>query len=803
MSLDRLLKEIRESEPEAAAAAEAAARVKARLFPPAAAPGAIKGCPDFRALIPPHLAGSLDPGRRMLVEVHLRECVHCRRVLAEIRDGSRVPVELRQRQPVRRLPTQWAIAATVVLVAGIGYLGYRQLAGSGRLTGPRATVEFVGGELDRVETSALTALAPGAEIGENERVRTAKNSTALLRLADGSRIELNQRAEISVSRDEGGATIHLALGNIIVQAAKQLHGTLRVSTADCNISVKGTVFSVNAGTKGSRVAVAEGTVWVDHGPSHDVLHKGDETSTAPDMAPVAVREEFEWSRNSAQYLALLGEFDRLKQQIALIPSPGLRHESALMAYLPADIVAVAAVPNVGQTLGEASRIFHQRLEHEGPLANWWNQIPIARRRNFETTIAQLETAGTYLGNEIVIAGIAGPQPSPVILAQLKRPGFDTYLKAQLPPAAFDGHMRFDNGLFVAASNPADLDRIAAESGFPASPLYRQIAPLYRQGAGWLFAADLSRLSPERGLASHFDGARFVVAESRTIGANTENHAAVTFSHRRQGVAAWLASPGPMGSLDFVSPDAAFAASMLLRNPALIADDLNSLLGAKSAELAAAFAGEVTIALDGQLLPVPSWKIAAEVNDPDRLRALIAKMIDELNAGPNEKTGILTLTQSEINGLTFYRLKCEKLPWEADWTFPGEYWVAAANHELLVRALQNRETGYTLPKSAIFRAQLPHDASADFSAVIYHNLGPTLTPIYHLFGGNEANSRLPQIDMTPGAICFWAAPDRIDAASMGGIFGMKLESILALQGLGPLKILRNTVQLPDTRERRIK
>jgi hypothetical protein len=800
MNLDPVLKEIRAAEPTETEIAEAAARVKARLFPPASASvsapaAAIRGCGDFRALLPSYLLGSLDADRRMLVEVHVRECVGCRKALSDLRTGARNVVEFQPRKSASRIPGAWAIAAAVVLTAGLGIVGYRELAGVGN--GPRATVESVEGNFYKVEAASLTPLAPGAALNEYERVRTAKNSTAVVRLSDGSRIELNQRAEISVSRSKGGSVIHLALGNIIVEAAKQHDGTLQVATADCNVSVKGTIFSVNAGTKGSRVAVVEGTVWVDHGPTHNVLHRGDETSTAPDMSAAPVREEFEWSRNSTQYLALLGEFDSLKKRIDALPVPGLRHESALMGYLPADLAAVAAIPNVGDTLSQASKIFHERLQQSGPLAAWWSNVPAANRRNFERTISQLETASTYLGNEIVVAGIAGEKPSPVIVAELKRPGFDAYLKAQLPPEVFNGHMRFDNGLFVAAANPSDLDRIGSTDDFVKAALYRQIAPLYKQGAGWLLGADLARLNPHgRGP----DDARFIVAESRTVGENTENHASVTFAHNRQGVASWLAAPGPMGTLDFVSPDAAFSATMLLKNPALIADDITSLLHAETksappAELAGAFAGEVTIALDGPLLPAPSWKIAAEVNSPDRLEKAIAKMVDAYDAEPGERTGVLTLTQSEADGRTYYRLQAEKLPWEADWTFAGEYWIAAANRELLVRSLQNRDTGYTLPKSALFRAQLPHDATADFSAVIFHNLGPTVGPLYNLFGGNRSDSKLPRLDMKPGAICFWAAPDRIDAATMGGIFGMNIESLLAMQGMGPLGVLRGMVPLP--------
>src|SRR5271167_2761167 len=155
---------------------------------------------------------------------------------------------------------------------------------------------------------------------------------------------MNQRAQVYVTRSWTGSTVHLSLGSIIVAAAKQRSGELQVATADCNVAVKGTVFSVDAGTKGSRVAVAEGTVWVDHGTQHDVLHKGDQTSTAPDMTPAPIAQEFNWSRHSADYLTLLGDLTAVSHEIAAIPAAGLRYQSALMSYLPADTVAVAAIP---------------------------------------------------------------------------------------------------------------------------------------------------------------------------------------------------------------------------------------------------------------------------------------------------------------------------------------------------------------------------------------------------------------------------------------------------------------------------
>jgi hypothetical protein len=808
-NVSQVLSEIRAQEPTAAEIDQAAARVRQRLFQTEvsdeAPSSAIRDCHGFTSIMPASLAGSLDSGRQLLLDAHVRECPSCRRAMDTLRHGaSRVVVMPAPARP-RINYTVFAAAAAVVLVAGLGayWAVYEFPALQG---GPRATVEQIQGVLYRVNGGSLVPLASGAQLGENDAVRTAKNSTAILRLNDGSKVEVNQRAQIYVTRGWTGSTVHLALGSIIVAAAKQRRGSLQVVTSDCDVSVKGTVFSVDAGTRGSRVAVAEGTVWVDHGKQHDVLHRGDQTSTAAGMTPAPLADQFSWSPNSDRYMALLGDLASVSRQINAIPAQGLRYQSTLMSHLPANTVAVAAIPNIGSTISEGLTIFHAKLAEKGALADWWNSLNALQRQNLEHTIQQITTVSQYLGSEIVIY-TTGFKTTPVVMAEEVKPGLDTYLRGEVP-ADFYAHMRFDNNLFVVSDQP-----VSTAGGFTSTALYQKMAPEYQQGAGWVFAADATAIAPEMPSVTGLQDVHYVIATSRTSGNQpTDNHASVIFSQNRTGFASWLAQPGPMGSLSFVSPDAGIAVSALLKNPKSIVDDvLNRMLSDASdsltvSDLSSAFGGEVTIALDGPVMPVPSWKLIAEVYDPSRIQSAFTRAAEEYDAHADNvaRTGQLRLTQSDADNMTSYTLKFDKLPWEADWTYVDGYWVVAATHELLSRSIQNRQVGNTLPRSETFQAQLSRDRNADFSAIVYHNLGQTLAPIAGLLGGlNLSAGQQKALDTLKagdkaGLISFWAQPDRIDVATRGTVFGMDMSSLLAMQTGGFRGMLQSTRGLVPVR-----
>ena len=145
-----------------------------------------------------------------------------------------------------------------------------------RGTEVEAAVLSAEGTLYLVSGRGGEALLPGRSIRENQEIRTAKGSSAVIRIVDSSTIEMNQRTSLWVSKGWRDTTLHLQRGNIIVRAATQGRGRLNVATRDCLVSVKGTIFAVDEGIKGSRVSVIQGEVEVEQGRKTKLLHPGEQ-----------------------------------------------------------------------------------------------------------------------------------------------------------------------------------------------------------------------------------------------------------------------------------------------------------------------------------------------------------------------------------------------------------------------------------------------------------------------------------------------------------------------------------------------
>jgi len=828
--LDQSIAGIRAEEMDPAVVQQAAARVWTKLSQEARV---LRTCDDFRALIPAYRSKQLPDAQAWLFDDHVHSCAACRNALEAARSGKIAEMKPRVKAHWALTPqSKWAMAAALAIGIGIGSWQMRDNL-LPTPAGARGTVESVNGFLYRVSDSGSTPLVAGAELSDREEILTARGSSAMVRLADGSLVEMRERSGLSLSRKRSGMTIRLARGSVIVQAAKQRDGHLYVATNDCLVSVKGTVFAVDSGLKGSRVAVLQGVVQVDEANQKKLLHPGEQLSTSDAMAPAPIKDEIDWSRDVNQHLALLGEFTAIQKQLEQMPGPGLRYSSALLPLVPDGTVLYVAIPNIGGMVGNAQQIFQDRLNESQALSNWWNsQHDQAKLTQLLSTV---QAFSSYLGNEVVFTVAetsAGQYGAPLVMAQVTASGFQQYLQQQvsqiaggasltiftdpstLPtsPATNGAYVLLMNGIVAVSPDPANLRAVAAliqqpgSGAFAQSAFYQQIAAAYQAGAEWLVCVDMEQILPQSVGTSEKPGmlhqlgvsdVQHLLVERKEMNGKTENRAVMTFSHQRRGIAAWLAAPAPMGAIGFVSPDASFVASFVVIQPQAALQELFNALQSVDPnftsqeaqfesetgisvlnDLAAPLGGDIAFALDGPVLPMPSWKFAIEVYNPVLPQNTIQTLVTKANQ--MNSNAALSLTQSQVSGRTYYTLQSTKSTLSINYTFVDGYLVAAASQALLTQSISQHAAGITLTRSAAFKSLLAPDGQSNFSALVYQNLGPVLNS---LAGGLEAVApgqkdtiAALKANAAPSLVYAYGQPDRIELASSGSFFGFNLDSV---------------------------
>ncbi|MEW6736464.1 MAG: FecR domain-containing protein [Acidobacteriota bacterium] len=813
----------------------------------------INSCADFQSLIPAYLNQELSPARVILLEDHTRECLNCRKTLKQARTGkpSQLPAQQKQTSDFPYARTlKWAVAAVFVICFGLAIPTLmRYFNRPAQFV--HITVQSANGGVYRVAETANQPIAAGAQLEKGEHIRTAKDAGAIVTLTDGSRVEVKERSEFYVTENTEGTTIHLEQGNIIVEAAKQHSRHLYVATADCLVSVTGTIFSVNSGTKGSRVSVIEGEVHVDHDGKQDVLKPGDQVSTHPNLVKVPIKNEIAWSRDAERYVNLLTEISKLNKKLnEQVQQPGLRYSTRLLNLMPEETVLYAALPNLSATLTQSYQILQEQLQQNAALRQWWQQQNSAKDRlGMDELFEKIREFGQYLGEEIVASvktDNTGKPESFLVLAELRDPAglriaienqiaalakeqgqniiiIDDPFSASLPTNQHDQVYIWINGdLLAATPQLKQLQQLATTlstpntNGFISTPFYQRIAELYREGAGLIVAADLQQIfthllhtgtSPTTIEQLGINDLKHFIFEQKMSTGKTHHRAVLTFNGTRRGITSWLAAPGPMAGLEFVSPDANVAAAFVVKEPVSLVDDLFTILTNNPAlarhlkdletkhgidirnDIAAPLGGEFIFAIDGPLLPTPSWKLIFEVYDPVRLQAGFERVVEEVNRelAANGKPGF-QWEHVDIGGRTFYTVKSPLPGLEIHYTFVSSYLIAAPSRALLDRAIRYRESGYTLLRAPRFIAALPEDSNANFSALLYHDLASLMTPIAEQLA-NSANipedrrqSLKSLAANTPPTLAYaYAQGDRIifAANSEGGPLGLSAGTLLGL------------------------
>lgn len=766
-------------------------------------------CAEFRQDFHPYLANGLGASRRILVEDHLGRCPSCRARIADIK-GERTVVAMPVRSSSRWV--QWgALAAAAALVLSVLYVGRGAIDGMMAPGGPRATVVSADGGLYGLTTGSLQA---GAAIGEGESVRTGPGAHAVLRLADDSILDVNERTELFVTAAWSGQAIHLQRGDVIVKAAKQRRGHLRVLTHDSIASVKGTVFAVSAGMGGSVVSVVEGSVAVDQPGRAVILSPGQQAASIPALAS-SVAEAVSWSPDAEQYLELLGSFVKIERELANLPAE-LRTTSALLSYLPAGAVVYGAVPNPGLTIDRALSLAEEQAAQNATFGAWWNS---ETGQQLKQMTDRVQSVNPLLGGEIVVcASLTGVgEPVPIVMARVqpgKRAALASALEGLFAGAGESAaSYSVSDELMIVSGSPSQLSWALAHLGQGAgSPFAAAIGERYRRGVGWLIGMDAPPLvamaskddAPPIKLADMM-GMKYLFLEQRAPTGALENEVTFAFQGARTGMGSWLADAGSGGAAEYLPSDALVAGYVSTREPLQLFEEFTAQItksepdferGLASMDeklgvgfvqnLTAALGTESALALTGLSTSGPTWVMASLANNPAVIDSSLQKLVATFNAelGPDEQAKRIVLEQESVGERTWNTMKPGGLPLSISWTYDRGYMVAASDRASAERAIATRNGGFPLVWSPEFLGQLPSSAGLHPSAFAWLNAKGALGILSAL----STNSALKDLvaGHDPILVVFDGTPEQIHAASRTRISGLIMDAML-LQNLGPASI----------------
>ncbi|HWK12029.1 MAG TPA: FecR domain-containing protein [Vicinamibacterales bacterium] len=803
MSEDRLetaLEAMKREAIDAAAVDAARVRVWDTLTNAAAA-----GCADCRPDLRAYLSGALTGGRRVLLEDHISRCSACRAALAEIKGGRRV-IAMPQRSSSRW--RRWGpLAAAAALMLSVVYLGRDTIDAWMAPGGPRATVVSATGGLYRLTGGDMTA---GAAVGEKERIRTGPGAHAVLRLADGSTVDVNERTELFVTAAWSGEAIHLQRGDVIVQAAKQRRGHLRVLTRDSIASVKGTVFAVSSGMGGSVVSVVEGSVEVNQ-PGRDVmLRPGQQAASNPALA-TSVAQAVAWSPEADEYLQLLASFANIEGRMAALSGP-LRTSSQLLPYLPSAAFVYGGVPNLAGKIGEAVGAAEQQAFENAAFRAWWNSETGLELR---AMVDRVQSVSSLLGDEVAFAvALAGARDEvPVVMSRVqpdKQAALTSALDALFAQAGESSPpYSVRDGLMLISDSPSHLAWAESHLGQGASsPFAAAIGERYRRGAGWLMGVDAA---PVIEMASGDDappikladvaGVKYVFLEQRSPEGVEENEVTLMFPGARTGMASWLADSGSGGAAEYLPADALLAGYVSMREPGQLFQEFSALmtknqpsfqgdltrleekLGAGFvANLTAAMGTEAAFALNGFSVSGPTWVMVGLTNNPAVIDSSLAKLVDTFNAElpPDQQDKRCVVGEESVGGRVWKTLRAGSLPFGVTWTYDSGYMVAASDRATAERAIATRYGGSALVWSSAFQSQLPSSAAIHPSAFAWLNTKGALG-IFSAFATSPAVTKLLS-ERDPVLVVFDGKAEQIHGASRTRLSGAIVDAML-LESVG--------------------
>jgi type IV pilus assembly protein PilA len=553
-----------------------------------------------------------------------------------------------------------------------------------------------------------------------------------------------------------------------------------------------------------------------------------------------------WSEAMKKYPGLLPELGQLVTKLQQnVQSPAPRSESRLLPLLPESTTFYAAIPNYGDVAHQTLVVFRQELQQSPVLHDWWTHGDLATSGpKLEDSLDKFAQLHQFLGDEIIISGALDDKKDPkfVLFAELRKPGLDKFLRQWLDqtegisksgihvvtpsdlPTTKDTHSTKELLVLVRPDflvATFDLSTLRSfnsqlnnrDRAFASTPFGQRIAQEYRGGATFLAAADLQKLlnqapigTKENQLAlqrTGFADVKYLVWKHTKVADQSVSQAELSFTSPRHGAAAWLGKPAALGSLDFVSPKAILAGTLVLSNFSQIFDDAKALSSPTNANAFAAVAGgekalnlslkddllsqltgELTVELDRLAPGQPAWRAILKVNDASHVQKTLTTLLAaaQLNPQPDEDAGVTSYTVQVPSGQT-------RIP--LTYAFVDSYLLIASSPELLADSVRLHRSGDSLAKSKKFLAALPPGHTANASALLYQNPAATYALQLRQFVPDLADAVMPYLKDIPLSVaCLYGEDSSIREASSSG--SLDISSTLIIAAIAIPNLLRSRI-----------
>jgi hypothetical protein len=203
-------------------------------------------------------------------------------------------------------------------------------------------------------------------------------------------------------------------------------------------------------------------------------------------------------------------------------------------------------------------------------------------------------------------------------------------------------------------------------------------------------------------------------------------------------------------------------------------------------LAKSLGGEFSISLDGPAIPIPAWRLVAEVYNPAAAEGAIEQAAQQYNAdSAKQGHAPLEISQEEAGGKVYHRLAVANSGplLVFYYTFADGYMIAGPQRVLVEKALQVKAAGNSILRSSNFVSMMPYDHHANFSGLLFQNLGTTLAPLAGLLAGFASpggrNNPLNQLsNLKPTLIGAYAEPDKLTFATNGDVLGPAVGALMS-------------------------